>query len=121
MSHELKKDTIGELFMNIMQHMKCIEIRLDYAKAATTQKQKYALGQAVNKMKASINTICDLLGDSSMVLKVKQNLDQADLVYVMVLTEQLFQIPPEDLEEVTEMIDNYLIKKYEPSHNPEQV
>lgn len=121
MSTELKKDTIGELFMNIMQHMKCIEVRLDYAKAASSQKQKYAISQAVKKVSSGINTICDLLGDSDMVLKVKKNLDRADMVYVMVLTEQLFELPQEDLEEVTEMIDKYLINKYEQQPDSETV
>jgi hypothetical protein len=112
MSHELRKDTVGELFMNLMQHMKCIEVRLDYAKAATSQKQKYAINNALVKVRAAINHICDLLGDSSMVLKVKRDLDNPDLVYIMVLTEQLFNLPQEDLEEVTEMIDKHLNLKY---------
>lgn len=109
---ELRRDTVGELFMNIMQHMKCIEVRLDYAKAATTQKQKYAINNALTKVKAAINHVCDLLGDSNMVIKVKKDLDQADLVYIMVLTEQLFSIPTEDLEQITEMIDQHLTTKY---------
>jgi hypothetical protein len=45
-------------------------------------------------------------------MKVKSELDKVDLVYVMVLTEQLFKLPKEDMEEVTELIDQYLIKKY---------
>ena len=116
---ELRKDTVGELFMNIMQHMKCIEVRLDYAKAATSQKQKYAIGVAVNKMRSAINTMCDLLGDSSMVLKIKQDLDKKELVYLMVLTEQLFNVPAEDLEKVTNMIDNYLMSKHGEAVEPE--
>jgi hypothetical protein len=109
---ELRKDTIGELFMNLMQHMKCIEIRLDYAKASTSQKQKYAINNAVTKTRLAINHICDLLGNSEQVMKVKSELDKVDLVYVMVLTEQLFKLPKEDMEEVTELIDQYLMKKY---------
>lgn len=112
MSKELSQDTIGELFMNIMQHMKCIEVRLDYAKAATTQKQKYAINGAVNKVKTAINHLCDLLPNSQAVMEVKKNLDKVDLVYVMVLTEQLFRMKAEDMEEVTELIDDYLKKKY---------
>lgn len=113
---ELRRDTVGELFKNLLQHMKCIEVRLDYAKAATSQKQKYAIGVAVGKVKAAINTICDLLGDSNMVIQVKKELDKSDLVYVMLLTEQLSNVPAEDLEEVSEMIDNYLSKKYGAEH-----
>lgn len=116
---ELRRDTVRELFKNLLQHMKCIEVRLDYAKAATSQKQKYAISAAVGKVKAAINTICDLLGDSNMVLQVKKELDKTDLVYVMLLTEQLSDVPAEDLEEISEMIDNYLTQKY--ATEPEQV
>jgi hypothetical protein len=54
-----------------------------------------------------------------MVLKVKQNLDKTDLVYVMVLTEQLFNLPQEDLEHITEMIDQHLNLKYGADVEPE--
>jgi len=115
---ELKKETVGELVRNLMQHFKCIEIRLEYAKAATSQKQKYAINNAVMKTKSAINHMCDLLGDSGQVMKIKSDLDKIDLVHVMVLTEQLFSLPTEIMEEVTEVIDKYLMDKYgsEPEH-----
>jgi hypothetical protein len=109
---KLQKDTVGELFMNVMQHMKCIEVRLAYAKAATSQKQKYALNNAVTKVNSAINHICDLLGNSDMTMAVKKDLEKVDLVYVMVLTEQLFKMTNDDLEKVTDMIDQYLNEKY---------
>lgn len=103
--------TIGELFMCVLQHMKCIEIRLDYAKALTSQKQKYALGQAVNRMKGAINSLCDLLPDSDTVLKVKKDLDNTDLVYVMLLTEKFSQLTADELEEVDQILEQYITKK----------
>lgn len=112
MSQELSKHTIGDLFMNLMQHMKCMEVRLDYAKAASTQKQKFAINNALLKVRAAINHICDLLNDSGMVLKVKKDLDKTDIVYLMLLTEQLFALPEEDLQEVTDMIETHINKKY---------
>lgn len=112
MSQELSKDTVGELFMNLLQHMKCMEVRLDYARAASTQKQKYAINNSLLKVKSAINHICDLLGDSSMVLEIKKNLDKADLVYLMVITEQLFALPEEDLQEITDMIETHINQKY---------
>lgn len=112
MQRELSNNTIGELFMNVLQHMKCIEVRMDYAKASTSQKQKHTLNSAINKVKAAINHLCDLLPDSNSVMRVKKDLDQVDLVYIMVLTEQLFRMNTEDLEEVTDVIDDYLKKKY---------
>lgn len=109
---ELKQETIKELFMNLMQHFKCIEIRLEYAKAITSQKQKYAINNALIKARGAINTICDLLGNSDQVLMVKKELENVNMVYVMLLTEQLCKIPGDDLEEVATIIDKYLIDKY---------
>lgn len=105
------KGTIGELFMCILQHMKCIEVRLDYAKALTSQKQKYALGQAVKKMEGAINTLCDLLPDSTAVMKVKKELDKTDLVYVMLLTEKFSALTPDELEQVDAMLESYIKNK----------
>jgi hypothetical protein len=115
MSQELSKDTIGELFMNLLQHMKCMEVRLDYARAATTQKQKYAINNALLKVKVAIDHICGLLGDSQMILDVKKALDKTDLVYLMVITEQLYALPEEDLQEVTDMIETHINNKYGPA------
>lgn len=104
--------SIGELFMCVLQHMKCIEVRLDFAQALTTQKQKYALSQARRKVEVAINHICDLLPDSDTVLKIKKELDNANLVYVMLLTEQLLKLTSEDLEEVISLIENHINTKY---------
>lgn len=103
---------IAELFETVLQHAKCIEIRIDYAKAITSKQDKYILTQALTKVKSAIDTICSLLPNSESILKIKKNLDQADMVYVMVLTEQLMRIRPADMEEVVELIDNFLINKY---------
>ena len=108
----LPNDTVGELFMSVLQHMKCIETRLDFAKATTTQKQRYALNNAVQKVKVAINHICDLLGDSNMVLQVKKELDKSDLVYVMLLTEKFSSMTAEDLEEVDTLIEDFINNKY---------
>lgn len=103
---------IAELFETVLQHAKCIEIRIDYAKALTTKQDKYILTQALTKIRSAIDTICSVLPNSDSILQVKKNLDEADMVYVMVLTEQLMRIRPSDMEEVIDLIDSYLIKKY---------
>lgn len=97
--------------MCVMQHMKCIEVRLEFAKALTTQKQKYALSQAAKKTESAINTLCDLLPDSGAVLKVKKDLDKTDLVYVMLLTEKFSSLTQEELEEVDVMLESYIKNK----------
>lgn len=108
----LPESSIGELFSSVLQHMKCIEVRLDYAKATTSQKQKYVLNAALQKVRAAINHVCDLLPDSSATLMVKKELDKADLVYVMLLTEQLIPLSNEDMEEVIELIEKHINNKY---------
>ena len=108
----LSEQTISQLFETVLQHTKCIEIRLDYARALSSQKQKYVLTQALNKARAAIDNICSLLPDSDSILKVKKKLDESDMVYVMILTEQLMKIRPSDMEEVIDLIDNFLINKY---------
>lgn len=109
---ELSEKSLGNLFTTILQHMKCIELRIECAKATTTQKQKYVLSNIQNKIQVAINHLCDLLPDSKMVLDVKKELDKSDLVYVMLITEQLMQLGEDDLEEVVELVQNYINNKY---------
>lgn len=107
----MDKGTIGELFMCVMQHMKCIEIRLDFAKSLLSQKQKYTLAQSQKKVEVAINHLCDLLPSSDVVLKIKKELDNTDLVYVMLLTEKFSQLTAEELEEVDELLEKYIDNK----------
>ena len=106
------EDSVGSVFKAVLQHLKCIEMRLECAKALTSQKQKYALGNAVQKVKLAINHICDLLPNSKSTMEVKKELDSEHLVYIMLLTEQLYDLGSEDIEEVIELIENHINKKY---------
>jgi NAD kinase len=108
---ELSNDTIGELFMNVLQHMKCVQIRIEFAKHFTSQKQKYALETSAKKVRTAIDNICDLLGDSSMVLKVKKELNKTDMVYVMLLTEKFSRLTRDELEEVDQILEDFINKK----------
>lgn len=119
MSATLSEKSVKELFETVLQHAKCIEVRIECAKGLTSQKQKHALNAAMLKVQGAINVICDLLPNSDSVLKVKKNLDHPGLVYVMLLTESLLQVKnQDDMEELVEVIDKYLINKY---GKPEQV
>lgn len=110
---EMKTDSIAQLFMTVLQHMKCIEVRMDYAKVNTTQKQKMVLANSIQKVRVAINDICSLLPDSDKVIQIKKELDKSNLVYVMVFTEQLMRAKEEDLEVLASMIENYLDEKYQ--------
>jgi hypothetical protein len=109
---QLSNDTVGQLFMNILQHMKCIEVRLEFSKCLSEKQQKYTINQALVKTKAAIDQICGLLPNSDAVLKIKEELDKTEMVYVMLATELLFNLPAEDLTHITEYIDNYMFEKY---------
>ena len=81
-------------------------------KSLTSQNQKHALNIALTKVRSSIDTLCSLI-PSDAALQVKKELEKTDLVYVMLLTEQLMQaINPEDYEEIVELLQNYIDKKY---------
>lgn len=109
----LNDDTVGELFSCVLKHLKCIEVRIEYAKAVTSQKQKYALGSAVKKVQGAVNQLCDLLPNSESTLSIKKELDAAHLVYVMLLTEQLYHLKEDDLEEIVILIENHINNKYQ--------
>ncbi len=109
---ELSASSVSELFRTVLQHMKCIQVRMEYAKVNTSQKQKYVLTKAINKVELAIDSICDLLPNSETSLQVKKELDQSEIVYVMVYTEQLMRANNEDLEKIAMLIDDYLEKKY---------
>lgn len=106
------EEGIGSVFKAVLQHLKCIEVRLEFTKAVSTQKQKYVLGNAVQKVKIAINHLCDLLPSSAGAMEVKKELDKENLVYIMLLTEQLFDLGSDDLEEIVELIENHINNKY---------
>jgi hypothetical protein len=103
---------IAELFKNVLQHLKCIQVRMEYQKVNTTQRQKHVLNSAIIKVEHAINSICGLLPDSDSALLIKKELDKSDLVYVMIFTEQLMRAQEEDLEPIASMVEDYLNKKY---------
>ncbi len=85
---------------------------MEYAKVNTSQKQKYILTKAIDKVESAINAICDLLPNSDSALKIKKELDKSELVYVMIFTEQLMKGNEEDFEIIARMIEEYMDNKY---------
>lgn len=112
MSEELSQKSIGNLIGCLLQHTKCMEVRLEYAKAATTQYQKYVLSNAIKKIQSAMTTVFALFPDDNSIKESKEVLDRPDLVDIMLITEQLLKVPNEDLENIIELIDDYLENKY---------
>lgn len=109
-----KEDSIGQLTRFLLYHFKSIEVRLQYSKVINEFRfdDKKKLNLAITKVAGGINEFLSIVKNEKLVTAIKKELDGADLVYVLTLTEQLFDLKSEDLEEITDMIDNYLKLKY---------
>lgn len=106
------QESLGRLMRYLLYHMKSIEIRLLYSAHNFKGDSKYRLNQSVSKSRSAIDGMCDMFKDQELARRMKKHLESVDLVYYMTLTEQLFDLKEEDLQEITDMIDDYLLKKY---------
>jgi predicted ABC-type ATPase len=108
----LSESGISELFMCVLQHLKCIEVRIEAAKTATSHRQKQTLNKAYNSAQNSIEQICTLINNKESINEIKTFLSRSDLLYLMLITEQLFKFPPESLEEILDVIEKYYNDNY---------
>lgn len=111
-----RSESVGFLLRYLMYHLKSIEERLKWSKHLFKQQDKMIVGNAINK---ATNSVQDMVGiirrESPQVVDLlMKDLNKSDLVHYMALTEQLYDLPSEDLEEITDLIDEYLKKKYPP-------
>jgi len=106
-----ENEPLGNLVKCLLIHMKIIEIRMDFSTHAHKGHSKYKINQSVNKVKSAINDICNLCSNKEVVKKIKNRLENVDLVYHMTLAEQLYDVNEETLRDITDMIDDYLLKK----------
>lgn len=112
---ELIDDQHGELLRNVLIHFKSIEERVKWSKSINkcTSKDKNLMNNALNKLRAGINDLYFIIDNKELVTKLKKEIEGPDLAYYMTLSEQLFNLPEEDLLDVTDLIDSYLKKKYD--------
>jgi hypothetical protein len=110
--NQLNENQVTDLFVHVLEHLRCIEIRIQAAKGITTKNQKHALGKALKNAQLAIDNVCGILPDTKSVVNVKNYLERADLVYLMLITEQVFRVPPEDVEIIVELIENHINTKY---------
>lgn len=82
---------------------------------------KHKVNQSVNKVELAINSICEMTKSPELVTMIKKSLDKVDLVYHMVLAEQLYDINEETLLEITDLIDDYLLKKSQKNEQKDQM
>lgn len=108
----MEEKPIHNLIGYLLQHTKCMEIRLEYATAQTSQYQKHILKKATDKVKSALETIFTLFPDKASIEHSKKVLDRADIVNVMLITEELLKVPEEDIENIVDIINNYLDNKY---------
>lgn len=111
-----REESIGFLIRYILYHFKSIEERLKWSKAIHKfrQEDKQTLNRAIVKVTGGISDLIGIINrtNPNLVSTIKKDVEKVDLVYYMTLTEQLFDLKTEDLEEITDLIDNHLKKKY---------
>ena len=107
-------DTTGNLIRTILYHIKSIEHRITYYKAINNFKQndKHKINNAINKVKLAINEIISIVNDKEIIDLIKKNLESTDIIYSSLLLEQMYSLSSDDLGEITDLIDEYLHKKY---------
>ena len=106
-----------DLFQNVLYHTKCIQLRIECAKAIldNNPKHKNLFNLVISKAENIINTLCSVLNTSEDVLTIKKELENnSDLMYTMLFLEQLtkLKLDDEDKENINEMIEKYLTDKY---------
>ncbi len=106
-----QNEPLGDLVKCLLIHMKSIQIRMQYTTHQFKGDSKYKINQCINKVSSAIDGICGLTKNEDVVRLIKKELEKADLVYHMVLAEQLYDANEETLREVTDLIDNYLLEK----------
>ena len=106
-----ENEPLGDLVKCLLIHMKIIEIRMEFSTYQHKGHSKYKLNQSINKVKSAINDVCNLCSNKNIVTKIKNRLENVDLVYHMTLAEQLYDVNEETLKDITDLIDNYLLKK----------
>jgi hypothetical protein len=109
-----RSESIGLLIRYIFYHFKSIEARLEGSRAIDgfIQQDKQRINMAITKVASGINQLLSVVRDQDLIRRMKADADKPDLAYYMVLTEQLFDLKEDDLMEITDMIDEYLQKKY---------
>ena len=108
------KDTLSRLVMSTLHHFKSVEHRMEWSKV-THQfggKDKHIVNSAINKVRSAITDLVTLSSPQSRIA-INQTLRCDErLVQYMSLVEQLYELPLDDLEEVTCIIDYYLEQKH---------
>lgn len=112
---------IGDLIKCLLIHMKIIQVRMQCSTHLFKGDSKHKINQSVNKVELAINSICEMTKSPELVTMIKKSLDKVDLVYHMVLAEQLYDINEETLLEITDLIDDYLLKKSQKNEQKDQM
>lgn len=105
------QESLGQLIQYLLYHMKSIDVRLDWSSHNFKGQSKYELNLAVSKVRTAVDAICYMSKNKDLIHRIKKDLDKVDLVYYMTLTEQLFMLRTEELEEITDLIDTHLKQK----------
>lgn len=111
------EESLGQLVQYLLYHLKSIEVRLDWSTFNFKRNEKREIQIAIKKAQMAVDTVISMCKNKEVIDSIKKDLEKVDLVYYMTLTEQLFTLNTETLEEVTNLIDDYLIQKHAKEKN----
>lgn len=109
------KDTFGEIMRSMVHHLKSIEHYIEWSKVIRGfhGQDKNKMNAAANKVRVAINEVAQVAHYKPLVDAIQTEVrDDERMCYVMTLVEQLYDLDTETLGDVTDLIDDFLNKKY---------
>lgn len=116
-----KIKSVGYTTRWILYHFKAIQERFINSKAGFKENDKYIIQKQIDKVEVAIENFISIVKERAIADGIKRSLERKDLVCLMTLIEQLMDLPDEDLEDITDLIDDFLKKKHEHSTGQEAV
>lgn len=109
------QDTIGSLIRNLTVYTTSAKRTLEWSKSLKQlhSHDKHVLNRAILKVTSAVNDLYSIIRDSKIEKALQEELVDEKLVNYMALSEQLFGLPDDMLSDITDLIDDYLKKKYD--------
>lgn len=111
-----REDSIQSIVRFMLISLRHLQIRMEIARAIVQFKgnDKYVLTNSINRVKAAITDILNLLPSSADKQTVMQQLQESNtnMINAVAFIDEAMNLTEEDVGEVAEIINEYLNKKY---------
>ena len=109
-------DTVGKNIQFLTYNMKAIEARIEFTKSLEKllPKDRHKINIAISKVKQAILDVAMICKRHDVVGQIMQDLVDAERMSLyLALTEQLYDLTTEDLEQVTDILEERARQNYE--------